>query len=102
MTLIEREKELGGQSRLAGVPPMKKNFKEAIAYMSRQTVEAGVTIKTEKPYSSHLLMELKSEIVIVATGGRPLIPSVKNARQKKDWPPCVGGGIGLAVLFERP
>jgi 2,4-dienoyl-CoA reductase-like NADH-dependent reductase (Old Yellow Enzyme family)/NADPH-dependent glutamate synthase beta subunit-like oxidoreductase len=78
VTLIEREKTLGGQFRLAGLPPTKEDFSEALDYMSRQAIEAGVTIHREKPYTSALLKELKPEIVIVATGSRPLFPSIKG------------------------
>jgi 2,4-dienoyl-CoA reductase-like NADH-dependent reductase (Old Yellow Enzyme family)/thioredoxin reductase len=74
--LIEREKTLGGQLRLAGVPPTKENFKEAVVYLSHQAAKAGVTIKTEKPYQSALLKELEPDIVIVATGSRPWIPAI--------------------------
>ena len=74
--LIEREKILGGQFRLAGLPPTKENFREALDFMSRQAIEAGVSIHREKPYSSALLQELKPEVVIVATGSRPLIPPI--------------------------
>lgn len=73
VTLIEREKALGGQFRLAGIPPAKENFQEGLAFMTRQAVKAGVTIKTGKLYDSAFLKELDPEVVIVATGSRPLI-----------------------------
>jgi len=76
VTLIEKDKVLGGQFRLAGIPPTKENFKDGLAYMTHQAVKAGVTIKTGKSFNSGLLQELKPEIVIVATGSRPLIPPI--------------------------
>ena len=60
----------------------KENFKEGLTYMTRQAVKAGVTIKMEKAYSSALLKELEPEVVIVATGSRPLIPDIPGIDQE--------------------
>ena len=76
VTLIEREKTLGGQLRLAGIPPAKEEFKEAVAYLSREVVKAGVTIRTGNPYNRKQLEELQPEVVIVAAGSKPLIPVI--------------------------
>ncbi|MBI5605166.1 MAG: FAD-dependent oxidoreductase [Deltaproteobacteria bacterium] len=78
VTLIERDKGLGGQMILAGVPPTKENFKEAVKYLSDRAKEAGVIIRLESPYSSQQLKKMQPEIVVVATGSSVLIPSIKG------------------------
>ena len=82
VTLIEREKELGGQLRLAGVLPVKQGFNEAIVYMSQVALQVGVIIKTGLPFNQKLIAELEPDIVIVATGARPLVPSIIGHRNK--------------------
>ncbi|MEW6186562.1 MAG: FAD-dependent oxidoreductase [Thermodesulfobacteriota bacterium] len=76
VTLIEKEKTLGGQFKLAGIPPTKDHFLEGLDYLSDQAVKAGVTIRTGISFTTGLLLELKPDIVIMATGSRPLMPSI--------------------------
>ena len=76
ITLVEEKQDLGGQFRLAAMPPTKQDIKEAIAFMEREAKQAGVIIKAGQPYTENLLKNLKPKIVIVATGARPLIPSI--------------------------
>ncbi len=72
--LYERSSKLGGQFNLAAVPPRKQEFAKAIRYLSIQAQKAGVKIELGKEVSPELIEEVKPEVLIVATGGAPIVP----------------------------
>ena len=74
VTLYEKGDKLGGQFRIACLPPMKQEFTMAIKYLSTQVRKAGVKVEMGKKVTPSLVGRLKPDVVIVATGGVPLIP----------------------------
>jgi len=75
VTLYEKEDKLGGQFTLAAIPPTKQEFAKAIQYLSIQVKKAGARVEMGKEATPQLVNELKPDVVIVATGGSPLIPT---------------------------
>lgn len=80
VTLYEKEPELGGQFRLASIPPQKQEIVPAIKYFSRALEKAGVKVMLGQEVTASLVDKLKPEAVVVATGGTPLIPNIPGAR----------------------
>ena len=74
VTLYEKGDRLGGQFRIASLPPMKQELTMAIKYLSTQVRKAGVRVEMGKKVTPSLVRQLKPDVVIVATGGVPLIP----------------------------
>jgi pyruvate/2-oxoglutarate dehydrogenase complex dihydrolipoamide dehydrogenase (E3) component len=74
VTLFEKEDRLGGQLNLGAVPPFKQELSLAGKYLSSQAQKAGVKIETGKQVTPALTEKIKPDVVIVATGGGPLIP----------------------------
>ena len=81
VTVIEKEQELGGQFRLAAVPPTKQDIKVAINYMTSEAEQTGVIIKKGQAYNRNLLKDFSPRVVIVATGARPLIPNIPGVKR---------------------
>ena len=79
VTLYEREPELGGQFRLASIPPHKQEIIPAIKYFARALEKGGVKVVLGQEATSSLVDELKPEAVVVATGGTPIIPNMPGA-----------------------
>lgn len=79
VTLYEREPELGGQFRLASIPPQKQEIVPAIKYFSRALEKAGVKMVLGQEATASLVGKLKPEAVVVATGGMPIIPDMPGA-----------------------
>jgi NADPH-dependent 2,4-dienoyl-CoA reductase/sulfur reductase-like enzyme len=75
VTLCEKADKLGGQFNLAAVPPTKQEFAKAIQYLSTQVRKAGVKVELGKEVTPKLVDKLKPDVVIVATGGAPVIPA---------------------------
>jgi 2,4-dienoyl-CoA reductase-like NADH-dependent reductase (Old Yellow Enzyme family)/thioredoxin reductase len=75
VTLIEKEPKLGGQLIMAAFPPKKHEYTAAIRYFARQAEKAGVTVMLNQEVTLDIIKSYKPDVVIVATGGKPLIPS---------------------------
>jgi thioredoxin reductase len=84
VTLYERENHLGGQLRLAALPPHKEGFRDVIRHMELMARRAGVDIRTATYVSPELITGIKPDAAVLATGGIPLLvdlPGLDHA----DW-----------------
>ena len=79
--LCEKTSQLGGQLRLGCVPPYKEEVKRLIDYFSSQMKKLKVDLIMEGEVTSRLLSELRPDVVIIATGGRASVPSIKNVEK---------------------
>ncbi len=70
-TLLCREKELGGQLRLAALPPKKGDLRKYIGYMEDTLRELGVDIRTETAGTLSFIQEKKPYLTVLATGSLP-------------------------------
>ena len=83
VTLYERSEQLGGQLLLASVPSFKKEIEGFVNYLARQVDKVGVRVELGREVTRDLVKEEKPEVVIVATGARPLIPSISGIERKE-------------------
>ena len=83
VTLYEKGQQLGGQLLLASVPSFKKEIEGFIKYLVRQLEKVGVRVELGREVTRDLVKEEKPEVVIVATGARPLIPSISGIERKE-------------------
>ncbi len=74
VTLMEKSPKLGGQLLLAAFPPMKQEFTLAVKYLARQADKAGVQVQLNREVTPELVGEMQPDVVILASGGEPLIP----------------------------
>jgi NADPH-dependent 2,4-dienoyl-CoA reductase/sulfur reductase-like enzyme len=72
--LMEKGPKLGGQLLMASVPPLKQELTQAVQYLVSQAVKAGVTLKVSNEATPEEVRRLKPDVVILATGGVPVIP----------------------------
>lgn len=71
--LAEKEAELGGNFKIAGVAPRKEEIIKAVESRAGQVERAGVEIRLNTTVTPELLAEIGADEVIVATGGKPII-----------------------------
>ena len=76
VTLYEKETELGGQFRIASIPPAKQEIIPFIKYQARQLYKSGVKVVLGQEANASTVDELKPEVVVVATGSKHLIPDI--------------------------
>lgn len=82
VTLWEREKDLGGQARLAAVPPYKQEVEKVARFYSNQIGKLGIQTKLGKEATAEEVLAAKPDAVVVATGAEPYVPQVPGITQK--------------------
>jgi 2,4-dienoyl-CoA reductase-like NADH-dependent reductase (Old Yellow Enzyme family)/thioredoxin reductase len=80
VTLCEKDKELGGQLKLAIVPPGKEEgLLPLLTYYKERVEKAGVTVKTGTKITSSKIKKYDPDVVILATGSSPRKLSIQNS-----------------------
>ena len=74
--LFEASTRLGGTANLAAIPPNKGMIAEFIETMEAQLLDAGVQIHRGICATPQLVKETGAEVVFLATGGKPILPSI--------------------------
>ncbi len=79
--LFEKSDRLGGQYLLAAVPPNKGEISSFIAWQQNQLNKLDVNIYMNTKLTPEIVALKKPNVVIVATGGEPLIPDIPGSDQ---------------------
>ncbi|MCJ7515833.1 MAG: FAD-dependent oxidoreductase, partial [Dehalococcoidia bacterium] len=80
--LYEKDKALGGQVNIAGIPPKKDIYKEVILSRAKAIKELGVEVHTGQKLTPELVKQIAPDVLIVATGSKPLVPNIPGIGQK--------------------
>ncbi|MDI3500957.1 MAG: hypothetical protein PWP22_728 [Thermoanaerobacter sp.] len=80
--LYEKQTDLGGQMRIAAVPPYKGEINDLANYLINQVKKSGIAIVKGKEADMKTIQEVKPDVVILATGSEPIIPEIPGANQK--------------------
>jgi len=83
VTLFEKSNKLGGQLNIACVPPSKQELTLWTKYLAIQAEKAGVKVELGIEVTPALVDELKPDVVIIATGGYPVIPNIPGVDKEK-------------------
>ena len=82
VSLYEATDRLGGQMRLAAIPPGKGDLTNMVRSYIVALAKSGCTVHMNAPVDEALLAREKANVVILATGGRPLrlpIPGIDSS-----------------------
>ncbi len=80
VTLVEKEKQLGGMVRAAAVPPMKWETAGLITTLAYQAEKQGVRIVLGQEADVEYIKQANPDEVILATGATPLIPNLPGIK----------------------
>jgi 2,4-dienoyl-CoA reductase-like NADH-dependent reductase (Old Yellow Enzyme family)/thioredoxin reductase len=83
VTLYEKENVLGGQYRIGAIPPAKQDILKAIRYYITMGKKYGAEYKMGVEVTEDLIMKENPDVVILATGGVPLVPNIKGIDNPK-------------------
>jgi 2,4-dienoyl-CoA reductase-like NADH-dependent reductase (Old Yellow Enzyme family)/thioredoxin reductase len=76
VVLCERQARLGGQLLMGEVPPHKEEIRTLREHLTGQLAKAKVDTRLETTVTSDLVARVGADVVIVATGARPIPPAV--------------------------
>lgn len=94
VTLIERDKRLGGKLHLSAAAPSKKEVNMFTDFLSHQVHKLGVDVRMGEQLNRDRLLALRPEVVLLATGSVPVVPPIQGVQQ-----PHVA--VAEDVLLER-
>ena len=78
VTLFEEKERLGGQLLLAGAPSMRSDFRRAVKDLEVQLRNSGAKVRLGQRMDRGKIRRGKPEVVIVATGAKPMVPDIKG------------------------
>jgi len=76
VTLLEETADLGGQLRVAAIPPHKEDIIPLIRYMADRLVEANVDVLLGFQATPQAVADMRPDVVVVATGAIPIVPDI--------------------------
>ena len=74
--LVDAREGLGGTTAVLALDPNRRNLGDQAAYFEVALTKAGVDVSLDHRISADELVELAPDVVVLAVGGRPLIPDV--------------------------
>ena len=74
VTLFERDSVLGGQIRTASVMPARRELGDLIRNLESECRRSGVEIYPATDVTSAMLADVAADVVVIATGARPVRP----------------------------
>ncbi len=101
VTLYEENGELGGQWLLAAKPPHKEDHLLLLRYLVEQLDGLGVERKCGVKVTAAMVEEAQPDVVLVATGAKPMVPPVPGVDREEvvtAWDVLGGGEVGRRVL----
>jgi len=79
--LYDKMDELGGQLRIASVPPGKEDINLLTQYLSTQIRKVGVDIFLGTEVDKDLIQKRSPDVIVVAAGGVPFKPEIKGLEE---------------------
>lgn len=76
VVLLEREMELGGQMRLACIPPHKQELSKWIVYLEHELERLSVDVRLNTAADRAVIDGLAPEVLILATCAKEMLPPV--------------------------
>lgn len=76
VTLYERDGELGGQLRLAAIPPRKQEIAPFVRYLAHEVARLGVEVQRGQALTVDEVKRQQPDAVVVATGSAPARPAI--------------------------
>ena len=93
VVLMEKGGKLGGQTLIGAKAPLRGEFSGATEWMSEQCRKSGVEVRLNYEATDELILSENPDVVVVATGARPLIPVVPGVENTVDAWSVLNGNV---------
>lgn len=80
--LAEKDDKLGGALQPASSAPFKDDTRAYVEYLRRQVAKSNIELIMGKQITVEEVLEISPDAVIIATGGKPIIPNVQGIIRK--------------------
>ena len=77
--IYEKDDRAGGQFKTAAIPPTKGEISSFVSWQETQLNKLGVYVEYNTNVTPEFIKANPADIVIVATGGTPIVPKIKGA-----------------------
>lgn len=108
VTVLERQRVLGGQVMLAANQPEHSVIGEVTSYLEAVTADLGVEVRTGVTATPELLLEMAPDVIVIATGSEPNLPNQSDdnaararALGRQTLPDIVGLELPFVVSSDR-
>ena len=105
VVLLEKGNGLGGQALIAAKAPLRGEFSGATEWMAEQCQKSGVEIRLSCAATPDSILSETPDVVVVATGARPLTPKIPGIENAIDAWSVLNGkvpiGEHVAVIDEE-
>jgi len=78
VSLYDQQKKLGGQVNLAVMPPHKEELKNILDYLGHQMKALKIPVKLGVRVDSGMIQKTKPDVLVIATGAKPILPSFEG------------------------
>ncbi len=79
VTLAEKRSRAGGQLLYAAAAPHAAEMERLAQHLAHEAARAGAEIRTSTDATPKLVEELGAEVVVLASGAKPVVPSIPGA-----------------------
>ena len=86
VTLIEKEKYIGGKLKLAAVPDFKKEVKQLLSYYERKIKKSNIDLRLSINATPKYITGQKPDVVILAVGSSPVVPDILGIDKNNVFP----------------
>ena len=93
--VLEKENKAGGQINLACRPPYKQEVSKWIIYLLNECARYGVEIRYQSEATSSVIEQFNPQIVILATGAKPIVLPVEGSESLIQANDVLGGSINI-------
>ena len=93
VVLMEKSGKLGGQTLIGAKAPLRGEFSGATEWMSEQCRKSGVEVQLNCEATVELILSENPDVVVVATGARPLIPELPGVENTVDAWSVLNGNV---------
>ncbi|HEY8400424.1 MAG TPA: FAD-dependent oxidoreductase, partial [Cytophagaceae bacterium] len=80
--LVEEEGSLGGQLKLAKVPPGKQKIGWFMEYLIREIERSNIKLLLNTKASMEIVDQIAPDAVIIATGSKPIVPRIEGVEEE--------------------
>lgn len=85
ITIIEKNKEIGGALIQASQGELKQDLAAFLQYLRHQIQKSSIKLILNTVATKQLIEQEEPDVLIIATGAKPIVPSIHGINNKNVW-----------------